>query len=112
MKKALTAVAVLLSLSPAFSADYGIDRREGGEPFLGKRLPGAVADLTKNTGLPALLSQTGVFEPIKPTGPLVPTRAMIPYTVNTPLWSDGALKLRWMYIPKDVTIEIKQNDAA
>ncbi|MGB8167451.1 MAG: DUF4082 domain-containing protein [Chthoniobacteraceae bacterium] len=58
--------------------------------------------LTKaNTGgdPPALLSQTGAFESNLTT--LTPAAALIPYTVNSPLWSDNAVKSRWMTVPND-----------
>jgi uncharacterized repeat protein (TIGR03806 family) len=42
---------------------------------------------------PALLSKTGLFASL---ADLVPRRGLIPYTVNMPLWSDGAAKRRWM----------------
>ena len=45
---------------------------------------------------PALLSQTGVFTNL---AALAPTNALIPYTVNVPLWSDGAVKQRWLAVP-------------
>jgi glucose/arabinose dehydrogenase/mono/diheme cytochrome c family protein len=47
---------------------------------------------------PVLLSQTGAFADLVS---LTPSASLIPYTVNSPLWSDGALKTRWMSIPND-----------
>lgn len=47
---------------------------------------------------PAVLSQTGAFAN---TTNLTPSVALIPYTVNSPLWSDGALKTRWLAVPND-----------
>jgi uncharacterized repeat protein (TIGR03806 family) len=47
---------------------------------------------------PALLSQTGAFAN---TANLTPTAGLIPYDVNSPLWSDGAEKTRWMAVPND-----------
>jgi uncharacterized repeat protein (TIGR03806 family) len=46
--------------------------------------------------LPPLLSQTGLF-----TSPaeLKPAPGLVPYEVNTPLWSDGAAKRRWIALP-------------
>ena len=46
--------------------------------------------------LPKLLSQTGVFSDLKT---MTPAKFLIPYTVNSPLWSDGAVKSRWMSLP-------------
>lgn len=45
---------------------------------------------------PPLLSQTGVFSD---TVALTLAPALIPYEVNTPLWSDGARKRRWLSVP-------------
>lgn len=46
--------------------------------------------------LPPLLSQTGVFRSL---ADLTPAPGLIPYDVNTPLWSDGARKRRWLGLP-------------
>jgi uncharacterized repeat protein (TIGR03806 family) len=48
--------------------------------------------------LPPLLSQTGVFSN---TPSMTPTNGLIPYTPNTPLWSDGALKTRYLSVPNN-----------
>lgn len=57
--------------------------------------------LTKTGGgaePPLLLSQTGAFTDL---GTLTPAPALIPYSVNAPLWSDNAAKTRWMAAPSD-----------
>jgi uncharacterized repeat protein (TIGR03806 family) len=46
--------------------------------------------------MPKLLSQTGAFSDLES---LTPAEALIPYSVNSPLWSDGAVKARWMALP-------------
>jgi uncharacterized repeat protein (TIGR03806 family) len=46
--------------------------------------------------LPPLLSQTGVFRSL---ADLTPGPGIVPYDVNTPLWSDGAAKRRWIALP-------------
>ncbi|HEY3860770.1 MAG TPA: chitobiase/beta-hexosaminidase C-terminal domain-containing protein [Verrucomicrobiae bacterium] len=46
--------------------------------------------------LPLLLSGTGVFAS---TPAMAPAATLIPYVPNTPLWSDGAQKVRYMSIP-------------
>ena len=56
--------------------------------------------------LPALLSQTGVFTDV---ATLQPADFLIPYNVNSPLWSDGAVKLRWMALPKGAKIDFSRN---
>jgi uncharacterized repeat protein (TIGR03806 family) len=45
--------------------------------------------------LPTLLSQTGAFTNL---ATMEPNPGLLPYTVNSPLWSDGAHKTRWMGI--------------
>ena len=49
---------------------------------------------------PQWLSQTGAFSDLST---LTPTSGVISYSVNTPLWSDGAEKYRWVAIPNDGT---------
>jgi uncharacterized repeat protein (TIGR03806 family) len=50
---------------------------------------------------PNLLSETGCFDPADPTQP---DSGLIPYDVNTRLWSDGAEKDRWLALPDGTTI--------
>ncbi|KAB2664752.1 MAG: hypothetical protein DVB31_09710 [Verrucomicrobia bacterium] len=50
---------------------------------------------------PPLLSQTGAFVDL---ASLAPSPALIPYAVNAALWSDAAVKSRWMAIPTNGTI--------
>lgn len=45
-----------------------------------------------------LLSETGVFSDLPS---LTPHAAFVPYGVNTPLWSDAAIKTRWVAVPND-----------
>ena len=54
-------------------------------------------------GFPQLLSQTGCVDPKDPTKPAA---GLIPYDVNSPLWSDGAEKQRYFAIPDGKTITI------
>jgi uncharacterized repeat protein (TIGR03806 family) len=49
-----------------------------------------------SAGFPAKLSDYRFFK----DGALqVPTRGVTPYSINTPLWSDGSDKLRFAYVP-------------
>ncbi|MDB6068031.1 MAG: hypothetical protein JWR26_4239 [Pedosphaera sp.] len=68
---------------------YGLTSRSAVPAFF--NMPG-----TFNGALPARLSQTGVFTN---TPNLAAAPGLIPYTPNTPLWSDNALKNRWMAVP-------------
>jgi uncharacterized repeat protein (TIGR03806 family) len=51
--------------------------------------------------MPPLLSQTGAFQDLPS---LTPSPRLIPYTVNSPLWSDAAQKQRWMALPTNTLI--------
>jgi len=56
--------------------------------------------------LPKLLSQTGLFTSL---ADLQPANFLIPYTVNSPLWSDGAAKTRWFAVPANSVIGFAAN---
>lgn len=58
--------------------------------------------------MPALLSQTGLFEEMVR---LTPNPGLIPYSVNVPLWSDEAEKIRYLAIPNGQTIRWTEKDA-
>ena len=51
---------------------------------------------------PTLLSETGLFTS---TETMTPAAGLIPYDVNSPLWSDGALKERYLALPGDSKIK-------
>src|SRR5665213_2955302 len=51
--------------------------------------------------LPKLLSETGAFTDL---ANLRPADFLIPYSVNSPLWSDGAIKSRWFTLPTNSII--------
>ena len=51
--------------------------------------------------LPKLISQTGVFANLTN---LSPANFLVPYSVNSPLWSDGAVKTRWFTLPTNSVI--------
>ncbi len=53
---------------------------------------------------PKRLSQTGLFRDVAAA---IPEAGVIPYSVNAPLWSDGATKYRWMAVPGAETIQYK-----
>lgn len=55
---------------------------------------------------PRLLSETGLFASV-PDNRTMP--ALIPYTVNAPLWSDGAIKERFIALPQFEHIDFKLN---
>ncbi len=57
---------------------------------------------TSSNTFPKLLSQTGLFQSI-PKHQLA--EGVVPYDVNSPLWSDGAVKVRAIALPPGGTIE-------
>lgn len=58
---------------------------------------------TETKPFPRKLSETGLFTSTKD---LIPDAGLIPYSVNSPLWSDGAEKERFIALPGDSKIEI------
>ena len=58
----------------------------------------------QSTDFPRLLSQTGVYESTE-ANRLHP--GLIPYAVNSPLWSDGAAKQRLIGLPGNKTVEFR-----
>jgi uncharacterized repeat protein (TIGR03806 family) len=72
------------------------------------QISGAISKLVPSgaqppDNFPQLLSQTGCVDPGDPTRP---ADGLIPYDVNSPLWSDGADKQRYFAIPDGATIAI------
>jgi uncharacterized repeat protein (TIGR03806 family) len=53
-------------------------------------------DAISGSGYPAMLSDYGFFSG---GASQLPATGVTPYRLNTPLWSDGAEKLRFVYIP-------------
>jgi len=53
--------------------------------------------------LPKLLSETGLFRSLKP---LMAGPGLIPYEVNSSLWSNGATKNRWIGLPALERVEV------
>lgn len=56
--------------------------------------------------VPNKLSATGMFLYFDP---LTPSPGVIPYGVNSALWSDGTVKSRWMIIPDDLQVTFDSN---
>ena len=90
--KLLTAVLASWTVPFAVAADDGF-KRAPLRPFLG--LP---ATIEAERGLPRLLSQTGVFAEVTA---LKPVPGIAGFSVNQPLWSDFAVKQRWIAVPND-----------
>ncbi len=63
--------------------------------------------VSANLNPPELLSEVGVFQDLKT---LKPCEDVMPYSVNSPLWSDGADKKRWVIVPPRQTIHFEPED--
>ncbi len=61
---------------------------------------------TASRPLPTLLSQTGAFTNLTT---LAPHPGLVPFAVNSPLWSDGAAKSRWMGLATNTTVAFTTN---
>jgi hypothetical protein len=72
----------------------------GGLVFAG---PGCIVPVAENDE-PMLLSQTGCVDPTDPTKAAA---TLVPYDVNSPLWSDGASKERYISLPPGSKIHVK-----
>ena len=57
---------------------------------------------TSRSNFPRKLSETGLFASLKDRQP---APGLIPYSVNSPLWSDGAAKERYIAVPDDLKVE-------
>jgi mono/diheme cytochrome c family protein len=57
--------------------------------------------------LPETLSETGLFAP----GTLEIAADKLPYAPQYPLWSDGAAKRRWLYLPPGTRVDATDPDA-
>ncbi len=86
-------------------SSFGVDAR--GELYLCQMssTEGRILKLSREgpppVALPKKLSETKLFAN---TAKLIPSPALIPYDVNSPLWSDGAVKTRWFAVPSNKRI--------
>ena len=78
---------------------FGINPRNG-DVLMANIIENKIKRLAYQTdpggALPATLSGTGAFVD---TANLVPAPGVVPYELNAPFWSDGALKSRWFSVP-------------
>ena len=87
-----TSAVVSVTVNAGSGLAYGLTTNAPVKAFL--NMPATYA----GGSLPAQLSLTGVFSN---TAAMIPTNGLVPYSVNTPLWSDGALKTRYLAIPNN-----------
>ncbi len=84
-----TSAPVHITVNAGSGAPYGLTTNATVSAFL--NMP-----TTFNGTLPALLSETGAFDD---TTNRIPSAGLIPYVPNTILWSDNAVKSRYMALP-------------
>lgn len=86
---------------------YGFAQDDNGEVYV---LGGGVRRLVLSGGtvttLPEMLSDTGCVDALDAKQPAA---GLIPYNVNSRLWSDGALKKRFMALPNGMQIDRSGN---
>jgi glucose/arabinose dehydrogenase len=82
------------------TAAFGIDPASG-EVLVANHMEGRIERLTYQTAaeadVPLTLSEVNAFSDLSS---LTPQTNLLPYEVNTPLWSDGAVKQRWIDLRK------------
>ena len=84
-----TSAPVHITVAPASGVAYGMTSRLSVAPFL--KMP-----VTFSDAVPRLLSGTGVFSD---TANRAPATGLIPYALNVPMWSDGAVESLFMAVP-------------
>ena len=89
-----TSAPVNIIVSNGSGQPYGLTSNGPVKPFL--NMP-----TTFNGSIPVLLSGTGAFSN---TTNRTPASGLIPYAPNTPLWSDAAVKSRYLAVPGDGSI--------
>lgn len=60
-----------------------------------------------SSAIPELLSETGCVNPDEPSSP---ASGLIPFRINTQLWSDGATKERWIGLPNGQNIAVETDE--
>ena len=77
-----------------FVADYGTGTLQQLDPAEAQAAP---------TGPGVSLAETGCLDPKDATKP---PAGLIGYTINSPLWSDGATKDRWLFVPEGTKLAV------
>ncbi len=86
-----TSAVVNITVNAGSGLQYGLTNRQLSPAFF--NMPQSYSGT-----LPPLLSQTGIFTN---TAVMGPSPALVPYTVNVPLWSDTAVKTRYFAVPNN-----------
>jgi hypothetical protein len=88
-----TSAPVHITVNPGSGLPYGLTSNQTVTPFL--NMPTTVPAIFPGA-LPTVLSGTGAFSD---TANRTPAGGFIPYSPNTPLWSDAAVKSRYLAVP-------------
>lgn len=88
-----TSAPIQITINAGSGLPYGMTTNGPAPAFF--NLP-TLMPATLPGSLPLLLSQTGVYND---TPNRIPASGLIPYVPNTPLWSDGAQKSRYLGVP-------------
>ena len=98
--------------SASFPVAFGRDPRNG-DVLICQITSGQIGRLVYNASpvgapLPATLANTGAFSDLTT---LTPNPGIVAYDVNTPFWSDNAIKTRWFSVPNtNLTIGFSANN--
>ena len=84
-----TSAPVHITVNAGSGLPYGVSSRPTAPPYF--NMPPTILG-----SLPPLLSEVGVFSD---TTNMTAANSLIPYNPNVPLWSDGAVKTRWVSVP-------------
>ena len=82
---------VSITVTPPSGLPYGLTSNGTLAAFLNQNMPGSYTG-----SIPLLLSETGAYVD---TPDRIPTGGLIPYVPNTPLFSDNAVKSRYLALP-------------
>jgi uncharacterized repeat protein (TIGR03806 family) len=103
-------LATAIAGQRATLTSLGVDAE--GELYMTSLGRGPIRTLTfreeASTNLPRQLGATGLFEDVTA---LAPRPALLAYSVNSPLWSDGATKRRWLALPEGQAIGFSDSGA-
>ncbi|MGK0185766.1 MAG: putative repeat protein (TIGR03806 family) [Verrucomicrobiales bacterium] len=77
---------------------YGLSSPETVGRYLNGVFPATEPGVGGTPQPPAILSATGAFSSLSS---LTPASGLLPYDVNASLWTDGALKRRWIAVPNN-----------
>jgi len=88
-----TSTAIPITVNTGSGTPYGQNALTAVSAYLNGALPSTGAG-----NFPPLLSQLGAFSNLTT---LTPSNTLVPYSPISPLWSDSAIKTRWMAVPNN-----------